>query len=118
MYALFGSPSLPAVKEELKCDGGWSRRFSPHATREVSRARDQSDQQREERGSILVVVAPSSSVAENTSASKDRCKRQESDGYGFKCGYSLGLGSLHRIQVDAARAAFKLSRGHNGALAM
>ena len=49
---------------------------------------------------------------------RDRCKRQESDGYGFKCGYSLGLGSLHRIQVDAARAAFKLSRGHNGPLAM
>ena len=45
-------------------------------------------------------------------------KHQESDGYVFKCGYSLVLGSLHRIQVDAARAAFKLSRGHNGTLAM
>ena len=28
------------------------------------------------------------------------------------------LGSLHRIHVDAARAAFKLSRGHNVAQAM
>ena len=28
------------------------------------------------------------------------------------------LGSLHRIQVDAARAASKLCRGHNVALAM
>ena len=85
--------------------------------------RDQSDQQREERGSKPVVVASSSSVAESTGASKGKCKHQESDGYGFKRGYSLelnrpSLGGLHRIQVDAARAAFKLCRGHNGTLAM
>ena len=65
-----------------------------------------------------VVVASSSSVAESTGAPKGKCKHQESDGYKFKCGCSWVLGSLHRIQVDAARAAFKLCRGHNGALAM
>ena len=67
---------------------------------------------------MLVERSAEPSVAGSTGASKGRCEHQESDGYVFKCGYSLGLGSLHRIQVDAAREAFKLSRGHNGALAM
>ena len=67
---------------------------------------------------MLLERSAEPSVAGSTAASKGRCKHQESDGYVFKCGYSLGLGSLHRIQVDAAREAFKLSRGHNGTLAM
>ena len=118
MYALFGSPSLAAVKEELKCDGGWSRtcrnlpleRSAEHRISPINNARNV--------GAYLWLWHLHRRSRRAQVHRKAGAKHQKSDGYEFKCGYSLGLGSLHRIQVDAARADFKLSRGHNGALAM
>ena len=93
-----------------------------------SRGRPRSNQHREERGTSLAGV-----VAETVREARRRTRcieRQMQNARNLAAAASnaavlwdsavqgVNLGSLHRIHVDAARAAFKLSRGHNVALAM
>ena len=82
-----------------------------------SRGRPRSNQHRQESGSSLAGV-----VAETVREARRRTRRAEmhrkADANARNLTGTGTLGSLHRIHVDAARAAFKRSRGHNVALAM
>ena len=126
-YARFESPSTTGVKIK----GGWSRRFSPHATREVGRARDQSINTARNVGAVLRKWLLKPCEKQGVGRGEHRCivrhmqnaRNLTATGSNAAILWNsavqgVTLGSLHRIQVDAARAAFKLSRGHNGTLAM
>ena len=92
---------------ESKLKGGWSRRFSPHATREVGRARDQSINTARNVGAVLRKWLLKPCEKQGIGRGEHRCivrqmhNARNLTATGSKCGYSLGLGSLHRIQVSA-----------------
>ena len=120
------SPSTAAVKIK----GGWSRRFSPHATREVGRARDQSINTARNVGTVLRKWLLKPCEKQGVGRGEHRCIVRQVQ----------NARNLQRVQMrlffgtqpskvspsvvstgsrsTPARAAFKLRRGHNGTLAM
>ena len=107
-------------QEDVKINGGWSRRSSPHAVREVGR--DSINTARRV-GPVLREWLLKPCEKQGVGRGEHRCiERQMQNARNLIATASnaavlwdsavqgVNLGSLHRIHVDAARAAFKLSR--------